>query len=68
MVNSTNYSDINTNSTNYVDSVSDGDVLLLEAGGVLLLESSTTDGILLENPRHGSTNFSETSINSTNYT
>jgi hypothetical protein len=64
---STNFTKETINSENYLKSKQTTDVLLLENGDGLLLESNT-DAILLEDITLNSTNFAKSSINSTNYT
>jgi hypothetical protein len=64
---STNFTKETINSENYLKSKQTTDVLLLENGDGLLLESNT-DAILLEDITLNSTNFAKSSINSTDYT
>lgn len=67
-INSTNYSNISINSENYSKNfpTETTGVLLLGGGDKILLENGT-DFILLEEAGINSTNFSSSTVNSTNY-
>lgn len=67
MPNSTNYTKVSVNETNYSESGNATGALLLETGGKLLLEDGNALG-LEKNTQGRSTNYTGTSVNSTNYT